>query len=217
MSDSSSHSRGSAPGASLPASKRVTRPNPLLKSSEERAKARRKAFLERVSGARDDQRWDGRSDQARLEFVDGLKQYANSSTQILRSDYIAEQRRWEQERQKSAPTPVNDEEFEEQENELPLPGQDTMKTDFDELDSSFQMHTMSDEVEAIAHQEEQELEELLALAEEESKEPGSERWGSDEEDYDSLFMEYLSSQQHPKQQQPASQKGDEDAMDTSIG
>lgn len=216
MSDSSSRSLESTPGVSVSASKRVARPNPVVKSSEERAKVRRKAFLERVSGARDDQRWDGRSDQAWLNVIDGLRPYANFHNQILRSDYIAEQRRWEKQQQRSAPAFPEEDELEDEENELPIPSQDMMKTDFGERDS-FQMHTMSDEVEAIAHQEEQELEELVALVGEETKEPGSERWGSDEEDYDNLFMEYLSSQQHPRQQTVAEEGEEEEAMDTSIG
>ena len=80
---------------------------------------------------------------------------------------------------------------------------------------------MLDEVEAVAHQEQQELEELLALAEEEQgsdQEPHSERWGSDEEDYDGIFMEFISSSETA--QQVASDTHDEppaDAMDTSMG
>ena len=79
---------------------------------------------------------------------------------------------------------------------------------------------MVDEVEAVAHQEEQELEELLALAEEEQssvQEPRSERWGSDEEDYDDIFMEFISSTETA--QQTARGIHDEtaaDAMDTSV-
>ena len=81
-------------------------------------------------------------------------------------------------------------------------------------------HTVVDEVEAVAHQEEQELEELLALAEEEQssvQEPRSERWGSDEEDYDDIFMEFISSSETA--QRTACAIHDEtaaDAMDTSI-
>lgn len=210
---SGSSSRESTPG---PQGKRVARPNPVLKSSEERAKLRRKAFLDRVGSTREDQRWNGKSDQVLLDALDGLGLGTNSLKQILRSDYIAEQRRWQEERQRTAPQAFDNDDFEDQENELPIPSQDMMKTDPVESDS-FNMQTMSDEVEAVARQEEQELEELLALAEQENQDPGSERWGSDEEDYDNLFMEYLSSQQ-TRQQQPAALEGeDEDSMDTSVG
>ena len=80
---------------------------------------------------------------------------------------------------------------------------------------------MFDEVEAVAHQEEQELEELLALTEEEQssvQEPRSEQWGSDEEDYDDIFMDFISSSETA--QHTASSTHDEtanDAMDTSMG
>lgn len=76
-------------------------------------------------------------------------------------------------------------------------------------------HTVFDEVEAVAYQEEKELEELLALAEDEKssvQEPRSERWGSDEEDYDDIFMEFMSSSEIP--QQAPSSIHDETAIDT---
>jgi hypothetical protein len=76
-----------------------------------------------------------------------------------------------------------------------------------------------DEVDAVAHQEEQELEELLALAEEQSsvQEPRSERWGSDEEDYDGIFMEFISSSEAAQQATLGTLGGTSaDAMDTSM-
>jgi hypothetical protein len=101
---------------------------------------------------------------------------------------------------------------------LPLTSRDIKTADLEQDPARFQMHTMSDEVEAVAQQEEHELEELLALAEEKGSESKSERWGSDEEDYDDLFMEYLSSQQGSKQPRAApAEAEDEDSMDTSIG
>jgi len=60
----------------------------------------------------------------------------------------------------------------------------------------------------------------LALAEEEQssvEKPQSERWGSDEEDYDDIFMEFISSSETA--QQAASGTHDEtpaDDMDTSM-
>lgn len=77
-----------------------------------------------------------------------------------------------------------------------------------------------DEAEAIAQMEEQELQELLALAEEEQPAndemqhiPSSPtRYGSDEEDYDDIFMEIVSSQGLRDREQK--QQGD-DSMDLS--
>jgi len=219
MSDASSHSRESSPGAQSKPSQRIARPNPLLKSSEERARLRRKAFLDRIAQARGDQRWDGKSDQVRLDNVDGLQPPADFFQQILRSDYLANQRRWEDDRHQTAPLFADED---DQENELPVAGYEEMIMEQDHREDVIQGHTMSDEVEAVVNQEERELEELLALAEDENqnqemREPGSERWGSDEEDYDSLFMEYLSSQQVAEQQTTDAVGEAEDSMDTSIG
>ncbi len=79
---------------------------------------------------------------------------------------------------------------------------------------------MIDEVEAVAHQEQQELEELLALAEEEQssvQKPYSERWGNDEEDYDDIFMEFISSSETARQAALGTHDGTPaDAMDISM-
>lgn len=40
------------------------RRNPVMKSSEERTKLRRNAYLERVKIGQEDQRWAGKNDQA---------------------------------------------------------------------------------------------------------------------------------------------------------
>ena len=218
MSDSSSHSRESTPGAQSKPSQRTARPNPLIKSSEERARLRRKAFLDRIADARDDQRWERRSDQVCLDIVDGLRPPTNFFQQILRSDYLAEQRRWEQERNQSAPSFADED---DQENELPVASHEAMTFEQHGREYTLQNHTLSDEVEAVVNQEEGELQELLALAEEDEDQnirgPESERWGSDEEDYDSLFTEYLSSQQAPQQDTAHAHDVPEDSMDTSTG
>jgi len=41
------------------------RRNPLMKSSEERTKLRRNAYLQRVKAGQEDQRWGSKSDQVR--------------------------------------------------------------------------------------------------------------------------------------------------------
>jgi hypothetical protein len=71
------------------------------------------------------------------------------------------------------------------------------------------------EVDAMAQIEEQELQELLALAEDDGDQmqhiPSSPtRYGSDEEDYDDIFMEIVSSQD-------ARGSKEEDSMDLSNG
>jgi hypothetical protein len=69
------------------------------------------------------------------------------------------------------------------------------------------------EVDAIARMEEQELQDLIALEQDHGEEmehiPSSpSRYGSDEEEYDDIFMEILSSQDAPRE---------EDGMDLSNG
>jgi hypothetical protein len=71
------------------------------------------------------------------------------------------------------------------------------------------------EADAIARMEEQELQELIALAEDDGETmqhvPSSPtRYGSDEEEYDDIFMEILSSQ-------GAGNVREEDSMDLSNG
>lgn len=68
-------------------------------------------------------------------------------------------------------------------------------------------HQIEDEVDAVAQMEQRELEELLALADDEEDPVMSTcmeevdihssptRYGSDEEDYDDIFMEMVSSQE----------------------
>ena len=82
-----------------------------------------------------------------------------------------------------------------------------------------------DEVDYVLAQEEQEMRELIALMEDEP-DNASQHYGSDDEDYDQLFMEYSStmqpqpqSQQQNHQQQgfsdPSMSIADSDAMDMS--
>lgn len=49
-----------------PFSKRVVRPNPLLKGRDEQRERRRDLFMKKVEQGRDDKRWEGRSDQVRF-------------------------------------------------------------------------------------------------------------------------------------------------------
>lgn len=146
--------------------------------------------------------------------------------QILHLDYMNERRRWEEELQRTAPEFNYREDLEDQENDFPVTSLNVSEhaptgnifSRSVELQSN--RHTLFDEVEAVVRQEEQELEELLALAEEHQssvQEPRSERWGSDEEDYDDIFIEFISTSETV--QQAASDTQDEtaaDAMDTSM-
>ena len=196
-----------------------------MKSSEERTKLRRNAYLDRVKTGQEDQRWVGKSDQARHHVC--LQQQVLKLTlpqQILHLDYTNERRRWEEELQRTAPEFNDKEDLENQEYDIPVTSHNisghapTANIFSHSVQSS--KHTVFDEVEAVAHQEEQELDELLALAEEEQnsiQEPRSERWGSDEEDYDDIFMEFISSSETARQAASGTHDGTRvDVMDTSM-
>src|SRR5438552_2955789 len=92
--------------------------------------------------------------------------------QILHLDYTSERRRWEEELRRTAPDFNDGEEPEDQENDVSVTSYDAgehapMSNIFSHtVERRSSRHTVVDEVEAVAHQEEQELEELLALAEE---------------------------------------------------
>lgn len=129
--------------------------------------------------------------------------------QIQRLDYISEQKRWEAAKAREAPH-LEDTLIEEQLDDLPpsMPEQEYGEADY------------------ILEQEEHELQELIASMDQESRETASQHYGSDDEDYDQLFMEYTSASQ-PQQQRDWEQERqqqhydqrvntfDEDAMDMS--
>jgi len=139
---------------------------------------------------------------------------------------MTQQRKWEEEQFQSAPELFH--EFEEEESEETgfLPNQR-------QTDCAFGYHTTplpqphrpasfdEAEVDAVARMEEQELQVLIALEQEDNHAaenlqiPSSPtRYGSDEEEYDDLFMEFLSSHgAQPREEK----KQEEDSMDLSNG
>jgi hypothetical protein len=141
--------------------------------------------------------------------------------QILHLDYTNERRRWEEKLRRTAPEFNDREDLEDKENELPVTSRNISDhAPTSNISSQSSRHTAFEEVEVVAHQEQQELEELLALAEEEQssvQKPHSERWGSDEEDYDDIFMEFISSSETAQQAVPGTHdETPADAMDTSM-
>ncbi|TLD18927.1 hypothetical protein E2P81_ATG01655 [Venturia nashicola] len=160
------------------------KPNPLMRKEGDQRERRRNLFMKKVQTGREDKRWEGRSEQ------------------ILRSDYILEQRRWENERARSAP---DLDIYEDEEDELPT-SSTNLFSNTTPSSPHLPSHQIEDEVDVVAQMEQQELDELLALAAEEEHPlvnsymevmdiPSSPtRYGSDEEDYDDIFMEMVSSQ-----------------------
>lgn len=121
---------------------------------------------------------------------------------------MSEQKRWEAAKAREARR-IGDEEVDEQLLEELTSSQQQI--------GALQPQVQLDEVDYIMQQEEQELEELLALMEEDKQvqqDTASQHYGSDDEDYESLFVEYqvpYEFQQHTEKVNAAFE--DIDAMD----
>lgn len=206
---------------------RAFKPNPLVQRSVGDAgrERRRDMFLKKVANERDERRWAGRAQQVE---------------QIMLLDYKKKERRRQEELERSAPVivePSDDEEErdEDAENQDPMLGSSQMTsgagvpTVFNNYVRSSPLQTMwsqtsEAEVEAVAQQEDEELDALLAMMEEDERranasgeDPASQHLGSDDE-YDDIFSEYLAAEQTS---QPAQQAHDEymvidDAMDMEF-
>ncbi|KAL5394557.1 hypothetical protein PMIN02_004866 [Paraphaeosphaeria minitans] len=97
------------------------------------------------------------------------KKWDARGEQIQHLDHMSEQKRWEAEKACQAPQ-VHDDKIEEEMEELAsLPEQEMEEADY------------------VLAQEEREMQELIASMEEQDASP---HYGSDDEDYDQLFMEY---------------------------
>ncbi|KAF2142347.1 uncharacterized protein K452DRAFT_297654 [Aplosporella prunicola CBS 121167] len=198
-------------------SPRAARPNPLMQRSSADAtrERRRDLFLRKVSNDRDERRYAGRSEQ------------------IMRLDYVQRQRAWEARLAKSAPTlPEPDEEDEVEEDVKPTASAHAYDEDDMMIGSSqseqdaygynarlTQSAPLAEaEVEDVVAQEDEELRALLAMMEEDELPAGDEfDYGSDEDDYDSIFMEALQQEEQQQQgrQEHMSEEHDYDAMDMS--
>lgn len=132
--------------------------------------------------------------------------------QIQHLDFISERKRWEAEKARQAP--AEHDIFDEELFEASLP------TDLP-VYASKQEEDMT-EAEYIAAQEEHELQQLIATMEQEHEQDdaSSQHFGSDDEDYDALFMECVSNldqQYHQQQHQGTSSFSENaDAMDMEM-
>ena len=109
--------------------------------------------------------------------------------QIQQLDFVSERKRWEAEKARQAP-PENDDIDEEALEDATLP----------ELAYYAPQFTLEmSEVDRIAAQEEYELQQLIASMEQES-DTRSQHYGSDDEDYDTIFMECTTSLDEDYQQ-----------------
>ncbi|KAJ4321235.1 hypothetical protein N0V94_002974 [Neodidymelliopsis sp. IMI 364377] len=174
-------------------SQRTYKANPMMQTRDAATKRRRDMFFKRVQNSREDRRWESRGEQ------------------IQQLDFVSERKRWENRKAREAPPEEN--EIDEQ-----LLSDAILPRAFDKTP---QREAEMTEAEYVLAQEEYELQELIASMEsEQSQDPIPQHYGSDDEDYDQIFMECapdidLQSQQ-PHQVQ-AGGCGDMDDMDMTDG
>ncbi|KAF2471613.1 uncharacterized protein BDR25DRAFT_303119 [Lindgomyces ingoldianus] len=182
-----------------PTPQRAYKPNPVIQSrtGDAAKERRREMFFRKVQKGRDEKMWEVRGDQ------------------IQRLDFISSHKRWEAEKARQAP-PLEDGYLNEdllEEAAASWPGNTTTNPEKDMA-----------EVDYVLEQEERELQALIALMEEEqaAQDMTSQHYGSDEEDYDQIFIEYtnVANVHQQDQQQPLQSNArydDPDAMDTTEG
>lgn len=137
----------------------------------------------------------------------------------MKLDYVAERRRWEAEQARAAPNPgepSEDSENDEEHNDLPMWG--SQQTE------ARRSSQPEEEAEAVMQQESEELDALISMMEEQEQSKdtsGAETpgFGSDDEDYDMIFSEYLGARSTPQlpDTDSAFDAPDTDAMDTTNG
>lgn len=175
--------------------------------------AHRRLFMQRVAKDRDDRRWAERGEH------------------LLQLDFNRERKQWRREKERSAPEDVEWDESDAADGDAlvlsgrsadfaPAPvvskwSQSTPDSSASAMDvSQRDMDEDEDEREAelARWQEEREIEELLAMRDEEESKKKSSAYGSDEDDYDGIFMELAEKE---NQDRPSHGMVGEDAMDTS--
>ncbi|KAF2833903.1 hypothetical protein CC86DRAFT_365678 [Ophiobolus disseminans] len=171
---------------------RAYKPNPVIQTRDAATRRRRDMFFKRVQDGRDDKKWESRGEQ------------------IQQLDFVSERKRWEAAKARQAPL-EDDDMIEEVIENAPLP----QWTNF-----TPQPAQEMTEADYVAAQEEHELQQLVASMEQENRDDdvASQHFGSDDEDYDQLFMECASTAEQPHQQHQQSYSGheDADAMDMDM-
>ncbi|KAI0017074.1 hypothetical protein F4780DRAFT_628417 [Xylariomycetidae sp. FL0641] len=150
---------------------RNPRPNPLRQSRENTQEGRRKLFLKNVRQRADDKAWERRG----------------GDQDVLKLEWATLNRQWRQQKDADLDGVV----FEHELEDIPETSQEPLSRDSDDV-----------MVDAIARDEERELDAMLSLLEpasfEAQEQPDSPSL-SDDDDYDSLFQDYLSEQEQCRQ------------------
>ncbi|KAI4681789.1 uncharacterized protein J4E84_007385 [Alternaria hordeiaustralica] len=166
---------------------RAFKANPVMQTRDATTKRRRDMFFKRVQNNRDDKKWESRGEQ------------------IQQLDFVSERKRWEAEKARQAPQ-ENDDIDGEVMDDAPLPvlPQYAPQSDPEMTEADY-----------VAAQEEYELQQLIASMEQES-DARSQHYGSDDDDYDSIFMECATAGHDHQQPQRAQDAFGGDAMDMDM-
>ncbi|KAI4720287.1 hypothetical protein E4T48_03415 [Aureobasidium sp. EXF-10727] len=165
----------------VPFSSRPVKAAPIPRSDALRER-RRDMFLRKVRQARDENKWDSRIDD------------------MARLDYLKEKRRWEAEQVRSAPSLHPEFAEAEEASDYDLP---TYSSHMTWDPQSQHDYPLDPEADAALQQENEELEALIALMQEdenrlnqhsnsqEAHDDRSSAFGSDDDEYDSIFMNLI--------------------------
>ncbi|KAH6639688.1 hypothetical protein C7974DRAFT_136937 [Boeremia exigua] len=144
-------------------SQRVYKANPVMQTRDAATKRRRDMFFKRVQNNREEKKWESRGEQ------------------LQQLDFVSERKRWEMRKAREAPAVV--EEIE-----------DDLLSDATLPDSSNnapQLEPGMTEAEYLLAQEEYELQQLIASMDTEECHTTmpQQHYGSDDEEYDQIFMD----------------------------
>ncbi|XPS77899.1 hypothetical protein M3J09_009923 [Ascochyta lentis] len=181
----------------LSQSQRSYKAIPAMQTRDAATKRRRELFFKRVQNNREDKRWESRGEQ------------------IQQLDFVTERKRWESRKAQEAP-PEEQETDEDLWSDAMLPS------------SSYEMPQLKPEMSEADHilaQEEHELQQLIASMEQEQSQDIPQHYGSDDEDYDQIFIQCSADcdfgYHHQQQQQlphaPHYENGGVDDMDMTDG
>ncbi|KAL9120519.1 MAG: hypothetical protein Q9187_002925 [Circinaria calcarea] len=184
---SSQHMSSFTKGLLKPRGRRQSKYSTVVSNKNSERDRRRDLFLKKVKQAGDDTRWGARGDQ------------------VLRSDFIARQRRWEEEKARSA-------------SEVPSAPEDE---EMDVENASDYGHDIV--FEEILLQEERELD-ALSLEMDEQQDTNLEQkhimpeYGTDDEEYERLLVDALEQAENEKSRlDPETPIPEDQHMDTEMG
>ncbi|KAF2809671.1 uncharacterized protein BDZ99DRAFT_463445 [Mytilinidion resinicola] len=181
----------------IPFSKRAIKANPVVQTRDAVKERRRDMFFKKVQQDRDDRRWASRGEQ------------------LLRLDFVAEQKRWEAEKAKEAPNAERD--LDDYVSSGWNSGRHTSRSQQrQDADANVENYP-AEEADHILEQENRELDALISSLNESHPDQDDipQGFGSDDDDYDALFMDLLGSQEKQQQNSGSQSYEDNDAMDIS--